>query len=684
VIDYAEGRGDQVAGLVDALLGAERSGPVRLLLLARAAGDWWAELRSSTRRLEHALEGAVEAELPPLEDTLEGRQQAYAASAVAFAQQLGRQAPDVPVPDLSEAQYGSVLQLHMAALAAMLPAASPDGGEGTSAVADPSARLLDHERRYWRQAAQAAGLAYDQMELARAVAAATLCGVDNEAMATSLLGRVPGLPGVGHARLARLIRQLYPSRSGYWSGLQPDLLGEELVAKVTADPVVAGGPAGLLAALLAEASEEQAHQALTVLARAAPRHAHLRDALGPLLRADPQRLVPPAVAVATQARDPGPLVLALRQVLEVLEDSRLVLELVNRLPEHSIVLAELAVETTRRALDYHRAQAWPDPARIAGLLNDFSIRLSDVGRREDALHAVEEAVGYFRQLADAAPDAFRPSLAMALNNLSNRLGGVGRREEALGPIEEAVGHYRRLADAAPDAFLSTLAAALSNLSIRLNDVGRWEDALHAGEEAVGHYRRLAEAAPDAFMPDLANALNSLSIWLAGVGRRENALYASEEAVGYYLRLAEAGSDAFLPGLAGALNELSNHLGGVGQQELALGAVEEAVGYYRRLAEAAPDAFLPDLAEVLNNLSGELAEVGRPEEALGAVEEAVGHYRQLAEAAPDAFLPRLAMALSILSGRLADVGRQEDAVRVQEDLTRILRDMGYEDDSDSPP
>ena len=37
--------------------------------------------------------------------------------------------------------------------------------------------------------------------------------------------------------------------------------------------------------------------------------------------------------------------------------------------------------------------------------------LSDLGRREEALKAAEEAVGPYRALAEARPDAFIPDLA---------------------------------------------------------------------------------------------------------------------------------------------------------------------------------------------------------------------------------------------------------------------------------
>ena len=65
---------------------------------------------------------------------------------------------------------------------------------------------------------------------------------------------------------------------------------------------------------------------------------------------------------------------------------------------------------------------------------------------------IEEATGIYRELAADRPDAFTPDLATSLNNLSIWLAGLGRREGALAAIEEAVTIRRELAAARPDAF----------------------------------------------------------------------------------------------------------------------------------------------------------------------------------------------------------------------------------------
>src|SRR5205807_2088474 len=123
-------------------------------------------------------------------------------------------------------------------------------------------------------------------------------------------------------------------------------------------------------------------------------------------------------------------------------------ELTGQLPEQSVSLRELALVLTAAALD--RARVGGRLEEVAVWLNNLSVHLAEMGRREPALEAIEEAVEIHRRLAAARPEAFLPDLAMSLNNLSIRLGELGRREPALEAIEEAVESYRRLAAARPE------------------------------------------------------------------------------------------------------------------------------------------------------------------------------------------------------------------------------------------
>ena len=58
------------------------------------------------------------------------------------------------------------------------------------------------------------------------------------------------------------------------------------------------------------------------------------------------------------------------------------------------------------------------------------MRLADLGRREQALAAIEEAVTIHRQLADARPQVYSARLAASLQQLASLLEAAGRKPEA--------------------------------------------------------------------------------------------------------------------------------------------------------------------------------------------------------------------------------------------------------------
>ena len=163
-------------------------------------------------------------------------------------------------------------------------------------------------------------------------------------------------------------------------------------------------------------------------------------------------------------------------------------------------------------------------------------RLSELGEREKALVAAQEAVTLCRGLAAQSPDAFNPDLAMSLNNLANRLSELGEREKALVAVQQAVTLYRGLAAQRPDAFNSDLAGSLSSLAITLHEMGELsvairllEVVLQRSDSAASLTRREAETMLASWRienGDARGATSSLDRLLeesSGEGWREAAL-----------------------------------------------------------------------------------------------------------------------------------------------------------------
>jgi tetratricopeptide (TPR) repeat protein len=671
VLDYAESRRGEIEPVVASARGSSRE-RVRIVLLARAEGDWWSELRRAGDGVGDFLQGsAVEGPigLLPLTDSLEAREASYRKAVRAFADALdkpGEEPETARAPRLDDDDFERVLLVHAAALAAVEGEEVPSGG------------LLDwllsrEERGIDRVRERQAGLGLEfRPALRHAAALVTLAqGADSRAETVEIVRRAPGLADQPRARLDRIAEALHVLYRGrrWCDGVEPDLVGEHLVGRQLRD-----APELVDAAFGEGVPELRLEAGLTVLNRLAQRRPADRILLADAVGSGLDRLALPAVRAAVAGGDPVGLVLA--EALARSRDLEVARQLVGHLPYPTTALREAAAaveDMLWSALVRREGEELNDDERedLAGRANDRSVRLSDLGRSEEALEAIEQAVEIYRDLARSRPDAIRPDLAGSLNNLSGRLADLGRREEALEAIEQAVEIYRDLARSRPDAIRPHLAMGLHNLSTSLGNLGRREEALEAIEQAVEIFRDLARSRPDVFRPNFAESLNNLSNRLAELGRRKEALETIEQAIEIFRDLARSRPDAFRPGLALSLNSRSNRLAGLGRREEALEAIEQAVAIYRELARSRPGVFRPGLALSINNLSNRLGELGQREEALEAIEQAVEIFRDLARSRPDVFRPDLARSLMVLHDRLKEAGRLRPALEAAEEAIGLL-------------
>ena len=664
VLDYAELRPKRIEALISALANlSDRKGkPVRVLLLARS-DDWWRDIAITPDGAKIAERDANKlSEKAELSDAARG--EIFAACIRAFSHTMKKsgvtvasQDPKPPADLTTNPLYDRPLTLAMAAFLALRGA---DRTDGSFNLFDA---LLDEEKRNWQRAAQKTADEAQADERAenirRGAGQVTLLqGAKNETIIT-LRAADPARnndPALEHRAAATSLCRIYPNapadKSPGAGPIEPDILGEAALARLSDAPDgLALLQATLLSAIADEANEADPAAILAVLIRMWSHPEAQTQAAARLILSDWTEHVVPGLSLPYVDRMGAAIGL------------------------QTIALADLALALADRRLALSPGGETEDQMKSrADALIWQGIRLSALGRREDALAATEEAVSLYKDLAKARPDAFTPDLAASLNNLGIRLSELGRREDALAATEEAVSLRRDLAKARPDAFNPDLAGSLNNLGMMFSDLGRREDALAATEEAVTLYRDLAKARPDAFTPDLAGSLSNLGSRLSALGRREDALAATEEAVTLYRDLAKARLDAFNPDLARSLNNLGIRLSELGRREDALAATEEAVSLYKDLAKARPDAFTPDLAASLDNLGQMFSNLGRREDALAATEEAVTLRRDLAKARPDAFNPDLARSLTNLGNRLSDLGRREDALAATEEAVTLRRDL----------
>ena len=475
VVDYAETRMVQTGALLRMAL--ERVGregtraTVRVLLVARNDGDWWPQVTQSDAALQMLVEGRVTpSPLGPLPTEPERTEVwANAWAKLGGSPVLALTAPPPacpPVPPLfGDDTLARPLFLQMAALVMLR--------EGTAQASWSSAddllrHVLTHESRYWRGALE--------QELPH-------LPPGHERRLRPLLGALVLAGGCDDTRLSAFrdhadadldpraqldaVRRLY-GETGRVRALEPDALGEHLV-----DEVLAEQPERLEAVFARQ--DVPPETPLTVLTRLAARTGN-EGWLQRALEGHLSTRGPAAVHTAVQTGAPMPAVLEglLPDALPLLEEPTLD-AMMERLPEpHRTVslrgvgaqLAEAQVAHCQAATAPRRSQSlWgrllgrrPAMAEDEDALSKRARRLrtlglwtAQLGQREAALQATQEAVDIFRRLAEARPDAFLPDLALSLNNLGAMQSALGRREDALQATQEATDIRRRLAEARPDA-----------------------------------------------------------------------------------------------------------------------------------------------------------------------------------------------------------------------------------------
>src|ERR1017187_5169056 len=269
VVDYAETR-PGLAGLLAEAVAAGGCPDVRVVLLARSAGEWWRQLLAGADyRLSVVLEQAEPLCLGPLAGA-GGRQELFGEAVTAFAGRLGVARPDARL--LLDDPGAVVLVVHAAALLAVLDHAAAGGGPArVYSAGEVLTGLLGHEARYWHKSAVARGLVLDTGVQRLAVAVACLAGAGSETEAAGLLACVPDLAGSAERRgqVARWLHDLYPAPAGggmggEWLGaLRPDRVAEHLVTSEL------DGRGELVPGLLAGLGGDRLVRALTVLGRAA-------------------------------------------------------------------------------------------------------------------------------------------------------------------------------------------------------------------------------------------------------------------------------------------------------------------------------------------------------------------------------------------------------------------------------
>lgn len=676
VVDYVEGRTDQLGAVVEALAGAQAK--TRLLLLSRTAGSWRTDRVDPSPHLEVLADDRIVVELGSLEPTLGGRAEAWEQAAAELARPLGELdgyrgidwgtlVAGLARPRLAGSRYGTILAVQMHALAALLQAGAPVPAAGER----PEQVLLAHEARYWRRVANRFDINLTAKNQRYLVTAAALwCAADeNEA------GRVVAATGLGADRnavsnIVDWLATLYNDGQRYWSGVQPDAIAEYLIGTCAHYPELVNATVGAV-------SPSQLEHGLSLLGRAYPRHLDLADTIiAAVLRAGEDGAVA-AITVAPQLEQPQPLLTALEWLIPAATPATL-WALARALPDRSLVLASMNLRITEaltarlhRAAVSERELYIPD---LATAMINLGYRLDEVGRVAEGLVAGQEAVTVCRDLVLSDRTEYLPLLVASLRHAAESLARNGRLNEGLAVAREAVELGRELVADDRSRHLPELARALRCFADRLCEVDRETEGVTVAQDAVELHRELVAKDRNTYLPALASALNSLVVGLGGLDRWVEGLVVAQEVVELRRELAEGNRDAYLSGLASSLTNLTVFLGNLGQRTESVAAAREAVELYRRVVATNRKAHLPELVKSLINFGNRLRETRQLAEGLAAAQEAVELCHELVGDNRHAYLPELALAVHAVATQLADADSPADALAATQQAVQLWREL----------
>jgi tetratricopeptide (TPR) repeat protein len=683
IVDYAETRTEQVKILLQA---AGEPESLRILLLARSAGEWWDDLRSQ-------VAGLIIAEsLPALATTPEEWLDEYRTALHHMAYGLTRlpryadtdwetvaQSVAKPTHMLSD---GSPLTVHMAALTNLLNSATSIGDTENRPLEE---QVIAHERRYWEESAKAAGLLSGQgafgplppAVLKLLVATTVVTRPPSKSYARWLLKYVPGLIGEPY-ELTRIsaadwLHMLYPpGDNSYWGTLQPDRVGEYHLGLCMRDEPE------FLQRLTPALDSKGIEHVLTVLGRVAV-HSSLRelaiDHLRKLFTLDPPRIATTAVAVATQIEHPDYLLKPLDAFVHSSDTTpETIAAIMYALPLSTHTLHEFAVSVSGRYMEVlkckldlsvnakkvSRLQVWSNVSAYQDLvrsLNVHSLRLASLGYEMKALEHTDLAIKICRYLPTNASTLL--TLGTILINHANQLENVGRLQDAIKIGEKAIAVHRKILTRKPAEALPQLGAALNNQSARLDEIGKEKKALALVNESIKIHRELV-GITEAFEPELAGVLITQFVRLHQRGMDNAALAAILESEAIFRKLAERQPDGYLASLADTLHNKAIGLEGLKRFDEALATIDESISIHNSILDRHPDYYTAGCAKGLMQKAQILFTAGRRDEAISTIEACVDSYQALIERYPQETVADFMAALTNAGYMLKDLGLYEDS------------------------
>ena len=452
VVDYAEeSRQEQLAALLRAL--RRRRSPTRIVLTARGIDSWWEDFREELEADGIQLGQGLVKDLEPRPDPA----LLYRRAVRGFSRVMTQVNPqEVETPEhTGDTALDIVLRawLTVVGSSGMQGTVNESSGERSAHPSDSDSlydRVLGFEFKRWKKFPELQDISLIHL---RRIAATLSLLVPDASQVNDVLSRLPEWRDE-HLRRSRLSELLSttlmrPAGDGGVS-LRPDPVAEHLILSVfggkpdQVDAVLPGDPLEVPGIGEPDASEgtvtravmlgQQAQNLSQVITRAASQDRDSATQLARRVLTACPHLWSSALEVALAQG--GPFADALERLIES------GVELPCEEIERSIPLGHSTLRgTALAALQRTEVSAERDPVRRAHYRHNLANRLSDVGRSGEALEVAREAVGLYRVLVQASPEAHMPDLAASLSNLATILQKKGQYEEALNVFTEGFDRF---------------------------------------------------------------------------------------------------------------------------------------------------------------------------------------------------------------------------------------------------
>lgn len=344
--------------------------------------------------------------------------------------------------------------------------------------------------------------------------------------------------------------------------------------------------------------------------------------------------------------------------------------LAQQMPRRSVVLLERAVDVARQLVTQSRPGR--ERRQLSSALSELAVRLTDVGRADEARVALEEARDLFGQASGGDGGESDAILATLEHNLGVALHGQGEIEASLKATQRALALRRRLARNHPARHEPELASSLRNIATAYLLLGKYEEGLPRAEEAVTLYGRLVAQGDERLEPELAVAMNNRGNLFWKLGRWKDAVASMEEAIAIRRRLAIQSPDEYEPDLANSLGNLSTLYASVKDFERGLAVAVEATDTLEGLNDRHRGAFESRLAQHLMNLGVAFLHLNRYADARAPLERSAAIRRTLSGVKAQA---DLSDTLMNLGETLRRTGDDAAALAATQESVTILRTMG---------